>query len=192
MAKSKTGTSAALAKAEAALERARRTVTRLRRAPALEPVEDYLFKDHAGKAVRLFALFKGKPELILVHNMGSHCRYCTLWADGFTGLLPHLRDRAAFAVESADSPAHQGKFYAGRGWNFPMVSSQGTDFKRAMGFADRQGNPSPGVSVFVRREGKLYRSAKDNFGPGDDYCAAWHFFDLLPGGAKGWEPQYRY
>jgi predicted dithiol-disulfide oxidoreductase (DUF899 family) len=157
-----------------------------------EPVQDYVFQDQAGKKVSLSSLFGKKDELILVHNMGSHCRYCTLWADGFTGLVPHLENRAAFAVESADSPAHQKKFYRSRKWNFRMVSSAGTDFKKAMGFADKSGGPWPGVSIFVKKAGKISRVAKDGFGPGDDYCAAWHFFGLLPGGAKGWEPQYKY
>jgi hypothetical protein len=30
------------------------------------------------------------------------------------------------------------------------------------------------------------------FGPGDDFCAVWHFFDLLPEGVDGWEPRFAY
>lgn len=181
-----------LKKAERELEKARKKVIKLRRARPRQLVQDYVFKDHAGRPVRLTQLFGDKKELILVHNMGTHCRYCTLWADGFMGLVKHLENRAGFAVESADAPAKQKVFYASRGWNFKMLSSAGTDFKREMGFADSQGNPEPGVSVFEKKNGKIYRTAWDGFGPGDDYCTAWHFFDLLPGGAKNWEPQYRY
>jgi predicted dithiol-disulfide oxidoreductase (DUF899 family) len=192
VAQSKTGSAAVLKRAERDLRKARRQVIKLRRSQPKELVRDYAFKDHAGKTVSLAQLFGAKKELILVHNMGSHCRYCTLWADGFTGLVPHLENRAAFAVESADAPASQKKFYQSRAWNFKMVSSAGTDFKRDMGFTDTQGDPSAGVSVFEKKNGKIYRTSQDGFGPGDDYCSAWHFFDLLPGGSKGWEPQYRY
>ena len=192
MAKFHVGQDAALKKAEKDLEQARKKVIKLRRSQPRQLVGEYVFKDHAGKPVSLSRLFNGKKELILVHNMGTHCRYCTLWADGFTGLVKHLENRAAFAVESADSPTQQKRFYKSRGWNFRMLSSAGTNFKRDMGFADADGNPSAGVSVFEKKNGKIYRSSQDGFGPGDDYCAAWHFFDLLPGGNKGWEPQYRY
>jgi predicted dithiol-disulfide oxidoreductase (DUF899 family) len=181
-----------LGRAEKELERLRKKVAKLRRSQAAEEVADYAFKDFKGKPVSLSSLFGAKKELILVHNMGSDCRYCTLWADGFTGLTRHLQNRAAFAVESADSPAHQAQFYKSRGWNFRMVSSQGTAFKSEMGFAGKDGDPYPGVSVFVKKNGKIFRSSKDGFGPGDDYCSAWHFFDLLPGGAGDWEPQYKY
>jgi predicted dithiol-disulfide oxidoreductase (DUF899 family) len=31
--------------------------------------------------VRLSELFAGKADLILIHNMGTTCPNCTLWAD---------------------------------------------------------------------------------------------------------------
>ena len=37
---------------------------------------------------------------------------------------------------------------------------------------------------------KLAREA--GFDRGDDFCALWHLFDLLPGGAGDWQPRYRY
>jgi len=192
MAKFDAGQDKRLKKAEKDMTKARARVLALRRKQTPEVVPDYVFKDQAGKTVSLAQLFGAKKELILVHNMGAHCPYCTLWADGFTGLAKHLEDRAAFVVESADTPKQQKTFYRSRGWNFPMVSSAGSDFKRRMGFADEQGNPHPGVSVLVKSGGKIYRTARDTFGPGDDYCALWHLFDLLPKGAAGWTPKYRY
>jgi hypothetical protein len=51
----------------------------------------------------------------------------------------------------------------------------------------------PGVSALRKRDdGTIVRTGRDEFGPGDDYAPAWRFFDLLEGGAGGWEPQYRY
>jgi hypothetical protein len=46
-------------------------------------------------------------DLILVHNMGQSCRYCTMWADGFNGIHPHLANRAAFALVWPDLPEGQ-------------------------------------------------------------------------------------
>jgi hypothetical protein len=28
--------------------------------------------------------------------------------------------------------------------------------------------------------------------PGDDFATIWHFFDLIPEGAGGWSPKYKY
>jgi predicted dithiol-disulfide oxidoreductase (DUF899 family) len=68
-----------------------------------EEVADYVFTNFDG-AVRLSELFGDKPDLIVIHNMGSACPNCTLWADGFNGVYDHLRNRAAFAVSTPDPP----------------------------------------------------------------------------------------
>ena len=46
-----------------------------------QPVDDYTFASTKGP-VRLSQLFGGKRDLIVIHNMGTHCPNCTLWADG--------------------------------------------------------------------------------------------------------------
>ena len=169
----------------------RRVIMKAKR--ARENVEDYELIGWGNKRVRLSSLFGEKDELILIHNMGRGCPYCTMWADGFNGVLPHLEDRAAFAVVSPDPPSVQQKFATGRGWRFQMFSSKGTPFSTDMGYEKRNGMKVPGVSVFKRdKNGKIFRISKDVFGPGDDYNVVWHFFDLLPGGSKGWEPQFTY
>ena len=160
---------------------------------AADEVPDYELHTSGGRPVKLSKLFGKKRELILIHNMGVSCPYCTMWADGFNGLLPHLADRAAFVVESPDRPATQKKFAAGRKWNFDMVSSLGTTFRKDSGFEGRDGSPQPGVSVFVKKgRGKIFRVSSSNFGPGDNYCVTWDLFDLLPGGAGKWMAKFKY
>lgn len=156
-----------------------------------EPVEDYVFATPRGK-VKLSALFGRKSDLIAIHNMGSSCPYCTLWADGFNGIYDHLANRAAFVVTSPDPAAAQKRFASSRGWRFPMVSHAGTTFAADMGYQFRDGGWRPGVSVFQRRNGRIVRVSDANFSPGDDYCAVWHLLDLLPGGAGEWSPKFRY
>jgi predicted dithiol-disulfide oxidoreductase (DUF899 family) len=99
-----------------------------------EAVRDYEFAV-PGETIRLSALFGDKDALFVVHNMGTGCPYCTLWADGFNGVYDHLRRRAAFVVSSPDDPATQRKFAAGRDWKFPMVSHQGHDLRRRHGLS---------------------------------------------------------
>lgn len=160
---------------------------------AAEPqeVEDYALSTSEG-TTRLTALFGAKDDLIVIHNMGASCRYCTLWADGFNGVYPHLADRAAFVVATPDAPTAQKKFAESRGWRFPMVSHQGTSFAADMGYRSEKGGWLPGLSVFRRDGRRLLRIADTPLHLGDDYCALWHMFDMLPGGRGDWEPQFKY
>ena len=104
-------------------------------------------------------------DLLVVHNMGRGCAYCTLWADGFSGFTHHFARRCAFVLCSDDEPETVGAFAKERGWSFRCVSGRGSDFTGAMG----------------------YRSAKG--GPVDDSCASWPLFALLQEGANGFVPR---
>src|SRR5262245_47587928 len=92
-----------------------------------QAVMDYTLASRDGP-VRLSQLFSDKTSLFVIHNMGASCPYCTLWADGFNGLLPHIENRAAFVVASPDDPQAQEKFKASRGWRFRMVSHRDSTF----------------------------------------------------------------
>jgi predicted dithiol-disulfide oxidoreductase (DUF899 family) len=171
----------------------KRRIAELRRLRSPERVADCRFLDGTGRERPLSSLFDGKKRLILIHNMGHGCAYCTMWADGFTGLLPHLESRAAFVLTSPDPPEVLGDFARSRGWTFPVVSTAGRTFADDMGFVDPAEGLMPGVSAFERDgEGTIYRVGRAEFGPGDVFCAVWHFFELFPGGADGWEPQFSY
>lgn len=159
---------------------------------AKKDVPDYTLKDGNGP-VRLSHLFGDKDDLIVIHNMGAKCAYCTMWADGFNGQLPHLQDRAGFVVVSPDPPETQKKFADSRGWRFRMVSAEGSTFIKDLGFEEENGDYWPGCSTFRRLpEGKIARVGKDFFGPGDPYCAAWPLFDLLADTKSEWEPKFTY
>ena len=63
-----------------------------------EEVADYVFTNCDG-SVHLSELFGGKPDLIVIHNMGASCPSCTLWADGFNGVYDHLVNRCFCRLE---------------------------------------------------------------------------------------------
>jgi predicted dithiol-disulfide oxidoreductase (DUF899 family) len=155
-----------------------------------ETVEDYKFDSEAGP-VSLASLFGDRDSLFVVHNMGTGCNYCMLWADGFNGVADHLKDRAAFVISSPDSVETQQAVRADRNWDFQMVSVEKNSFAKDMGFTTDDGF-LPGVSVFQRDGDNIVRVASSMFGPGDDFCAVWHLFDLLPEGANGWQPKPHY
>jgi predicted dithiol-disulfide oxidoreductase (DUF899 family) len=158
-----------------------------------EEVRDYEFQNWNGGITRLSELFGGRTDLIVVHNMGKGCVYCTLWADGLNGFVKPLEDRAAFVVVSPNPPDVQKPFAASRGWKFKMVSSEGDTFTQDMGFFNDAEGYWPGFSTFTKDpDGKIYRIGKAIFGPGDEFCAVWPMFDLLADGVNDWEPKYDY
>jgi len=183
-------TSEKLAHCRQQIAELRHKMRELQRSVEPEEVGDYEFSTVEGR-VRLSELFGEKEFLFVIHNMGAACRNCTLWADGFNGIFPHIENRAAFVVASPDEPAAQQKFKATRGWRFRMVSCRTTSFARDMGYWSDDGW-LPGVSVLRKSGQRICRISDAGFQPGDDFCAVWHFFELLPEGAGGWQPQYKY
>jgi len=159
-------------------------------------VADYELIDGDGRRVHLSDLFGDKEDLLVIHNMGAACPFCTLWADGFNGIVPHIESRAAFVVVSPDAPEAQKQFAASRNWTFRMYSGAGSDFSQEMGYSfEKNGQvyQLPGVSAFHKRtDGTIIRTGRDSFGPGDVYSGIWYLFALLDNGVGNWEPQYSY
>ena len=181
-----------LQSAEENLQKLKQEIASLKKSLPPESVQDYSLKGINGD-VKLSDLFGDKSDLILIHNMGKSCPYCTLWADGFMGLLPHFKNRAAFVVVSPDDPATQKEFADGRGWKFQMISAQGSTFTKDMGYETDEGYVLPGYSTFHKdKDGKITRITHGYFGPGDDYCGIWHMFELLKDGAGEWQPGFSY
>ncbi len=185
-----------LSAAWADLEKAQQRLKEIRRRVPSEPVWDYELSGPDG-VIKLSEVFGDKPDLILIHNMGSGCPYCTMWADGFNGVLHHLEDRSAFVVVSPDGVETQQRFRQKRGWRFRMYSAGGTTLFKDMGFESEDehygSNAMPGVSVFHKgADGSIVRVASDFLGPGDAYCSVWNLFDLLRDGVGDWEAKFDY
>lgn len=160
--------------------------TALKRKTGAMPVTDYTLAGPGGRKTRLSQAFGRHQFMVLVHNMGKACPYCTLWADSFNSIwrhvengVPGMKQKAAFLVVSPDDPATQKKFARSRHWGFRMLSAGGTSLFGDLGFADDKGNPWPGVSILRRKGRKITRIARDFFGPGDRYNAIFSFFALM-------------
>jgi predicted dithiol-disulfide oxidoreductase (DUF899 family) len=156
-----------------------------------EEVRDYELSTPNG-IVRLSELFGDQRDLIVIHNMGVSCAYCTLWADGYNGIYDHLAARAAFVVSSPDPPDVQQRFAQGRGWRFRMVSHASTTFAADMGYRCETDGWLPGISVFRREGSRILRVSDAACDVGDEFCTLWHIFDMLPEGAAGFRPKFRY
>ncbi len=165
-----------------------------RHAGSIKP--EYRFSEGDRNNVALSELFLDRQDLLVIHNMGRKCRYCTLWADGINGILPHLESRTAVVLVNSDPPTIQRLFAEERGWKIRMVQDAEGTFTRDMKFeVDEDGDRFllPGVSAFHRNDdGTIVHVASDTFGPGDVYMPLFPLFELLNDGAANWQPQYTY
>ena len=154
------------------------------------PVPNYTFATLTGQ-VTLLELFGGKDKLLAIHNMGQGCRYCTLWADGFNGLLPHLESALSVVLLSKDPPEVQRRFANARGWRFRLASHGGGVYMREQSVVNEEDN-YPGAVVYERDGDTILRKNACVFGPGDIYCAMWSLLGLAGLGEDEWTPQYTY
>jgi predicted dithiol-disulfide oxidoreductase (DUF899 family) len=146
-----------------------------------EPVKNYGLTNWDSNIVDIQSLFEGKDQLIVVHNMGVSCSYCTMWADGFVGLLPYLERVASFVVVTPDDITIQKNAAMARGWKFKMLSSKGTTLFADMGFEATDSSAWPGMSTLYNdADGQLRRHSLASFGPGDKFCPVFSFTELLP------------
>lgn len=153
-------------------------------------VKNYAFETLNG-ASTLLDLFGTQDKLLVIHNMGQGCRYCTLWADGLNGFVPHLESTMALVLVSKDAPDVQRRFANSRGWRFNLASHGGGEYIREQTVVEGSNN-MPGAVVYERKGDAIYRKNSCVFGPGDLYCPMWILLGMAGLGDNDWTPQYRY
>ena len=166
-----------------------------RRLPMVEINKPYLFDGPEGK-VSLLDLFDGHRQLILYHFMfapsvsgwpDAGCDACSWYADN-VGNLSHLHARDTSFVMISLAPFPNILAYKKRmGWTFPWFSSAASDFNVDFGMSTPEGEVS-GTSVFLRDEGRVFRTYFTT-GRGDEMLGNfWAFLDLTPfGRQENWE-----
>ena len=200
-----------LLEAEVALRDQRERVAELRRSlPRDTVVADESFEeiqDGVRVPVKLSELFTdpNKP-LLLMHFMygGSQehpCPMCTSWADGYDGAIPHIEQRANFALLVAGDVGAFAEYARSRGWqNLRIVSAKDSALKRELGFETQEGAQLPGVSVYTREpDGSLVHFysqcaflGEHGFRGMDLLSPVWHYFDLTPEGRGDFMPSKSY
>lgn len=192
---------------EKELTRARDRLSAERRAlPWVKIDKAYVFDTPAGKKT-LADLFDGHSQLIVYHFMLGPdwiegCPSCSLLADHFDGMLPHLAQRDVAFTAVSRAPLPEIEAYKKRmGWRFPWVSSHGSDFNADyhVSFAlDAEGNgrgvynyveqditsdEMPGLSVFYRdADGSVFHTYSAYARGLDILIGAYNFLDLAPKG----------
>jgi predicted dithiol-disulfide oxidoreductase (DUF899 family) len=125
------------------------------------PVEkEYVFETEEG-AKTLAELFDGRSQLLTYHFMfgfgyrvdaqNPGCTGCSLVADHFDAVRPHLNGHDVTLIAESIAPLEELRPYKERmGWRFPWVSSLGSDFKYDFGAAFTEEQQANGAEYNFR------------------------------------------
>jgi predicted dithiol-disulfide oxidoreductase (DUF899 family) len=122
---------------EASRQRDRLSAER-RTLPMVEIEKSYMFEGPNGPAT-LRGLFGGLQQLIVYHFMfdpqwEEGCKSCSHFMDNAAGSIVHLAARDTSFVVVSRAPLQKVEAFKKRmGWQFPWVSSFGTDFNHDFG-----------------------------------------------------------
>ncbi|XSG81650.1 MAG: DUF899 domain-containing protein [Methyloligella sp. ZOD6] len=197
----------ALLRREKQLTRLRDEVMAERRAlPWVEVEKTYLFDTPDGKRT-LSDLFDGRSQLIVQHFMFAPdweegCVGCSFEADHIDGANQHLSHHDVTFVAVSRAPLEKLMAYKKRmGWQFPWVSSEGSDFnfdfhvsfspeelKTGKAFynyqtIDNEMEDLPGVSVFFKDEVGHVFHTYSSYGRGnEEVMGTYMLLDMTPKG----------
>lgn len=154
-------------------------------------IPNYEFNTLEG-TTNLTDLFAGKDKLLVIHNMGQGCRYCTLWADGINPFVEHLETAMSVVLVSKDDPHTQRRFANSRNWRMRMASHGGGSYMTEQSVGDEKKLNYPGVSLYELKDGEILLKNRTSFGPYDQFSSIWNFLSLAGENANSWAPQYDY
>lgn len=192
---------------EKAFTRQGEELSRLQRSLPWEAVTKPYQFDGPNGLETLADLFEARSQLIVYHFMfhpddKAGCPHCSLRADGFAGLGPHLNHRDVTMVVVSRAPYPRLAEYQKRmGWPFKWVSSGGSDFnfdyqvsftpaemtaKRAMynySMRDPLAREREGHSIFYKDEhGTVFHTYSCYDRGNDKLNLHYHYLDLVPKG----------
>ncbi len=154
-------------------------------------VSDYSFDTTAGTQ-NLSSFFGKHEKLLVIHNMGQACRFCTLWGDGINAFMPHLESALSVVMVSKDTPEQQRLFANSRGWRMNMASHGGGDYMNEQIATEGMGTNVPGAACYEKKGDQIVKTNSGFFGPNDLYCSMWHFLGMAGITEAEWTPQYNY
>jgi predicted dithiol-disulfide oxidoreductase (DUF899 family) len=146
-------------------------LARQRRELPWVPVEKaYTFQSAAGPR-SLAELFDGRSQLVIYHFMfgpdyEAGCPACSATADGFNGVLAHVKARDVTMICISRAPIEKLLAYRQRmGWSFDWVSSHGSDFNVDYGVSAGDGTTQdPAVPQLEANELGLFKLLKEQPG----------------------------
>lgn len=168
--------------------------------------KDYVFDTADGRR-SLAELFDGRSQLLVYHFMfgpdwDAGCTGCSFFADHIDGMLVHLNNHDVTLVCASRAPLDKIEAYKRRmGWQFPWVSSNGSDFNfdYHVSFTDeelasgsveynfttipreRAHDELPGMSAFYKDDqGRIFHTYSNYARGGEEGLGALMMLDYAP------------
>jgi predicted dithiol-disulfide oxidoreductase (DUF899 family) len=185
-----------------------------RELPWVRIEKTYVFDTPLGKRT-LGDLFDGKSQLIIKHFMMAPgqkegCDGCSFEVDHVEGALMHLRYHDIAFAAVARAPLDEIEAFRTRmGWNFPFVSSHGSDFNYDFNVSftpeevasgkcyynyettDVGIEDLSGLSVFHKNDsGEIFHTYSTFGRGGEEVLGAYMFLDMTPKGRNEHGPNY--
>jgi predicted dithiol-disulfide oxidoreductase (DUF899 family) len=183
------------------------------------PIEkEYTFETDEGRKT-LADLFDGRSQLIVYHFMfgvgfrvdeqNPGCTGCSFVADHFDGVIPHLNGHDVTLVSESIAPLEELQAYAARmNWEFPWVSSLGSDFRYDFGAAfteeqqkigadynfkhvDEVAAQREGMSAFVLQDGVVHHTYSTYARGVERLMGTFGYLDVAPFGRNEDPPSSR-
>jgi predicted dithiol-disulfide oxidoreductase (DUF899 family) len=193
-------------------------IARMRQGLPCVPIEkDYVF-DTEGGTKSLAELFEGRSQLLVYHFMFGYgarltderrgCTGCCLVADHFDGAIPHLNGRDITLVCASIAPLQELQDYKKQmGWQFPWVSSLGSDFNYDFGVAfteeqqrngaeynfqhvDQAEPQKEGMSAFALQDGVVHHTYSTYARGVEALMGTYQFLDLARWGKNEDDPEF--
>lgn len=171
--------------------------------------KEYYFEGEEGR-LTLPDLFDGRSQLLVYNFMFGDgdrltaerqgCTGCSLVADHFDGVIPHLNGHGVTLVCVSLAPLQDLQDYRRQmGWRFPWVSSLGSDFNYDYGVAftedqrrdgadynfrhvDDPGRQMFGMSAFALEDGAIYHTYSTYARGIEALMGTYQFLDVAPRG----------
>jgi predicted dithiol-disulfide oxidoreductase (DUF899 family) len=133
-----------------------------------------------------------------VDERNPGCTGCSFVADHFDGVIPHLNGHDVTLVSESIAPLERLQAYAARmGWEFPWVSSLGSDFRYDFGAAfteeqqrsgadynfkhvDRVAPQREGMSAFALHDGVVHHTYSTYARGVEQLTGTFGYLDVAP------------
>jgi predicted dithiol-disulfide oxidoreductase (DUF899 family) len=180
---------------------------RRQKLPWVSVEKEYVFETDSGEKT-LVELFECRSQLLVYHFMFGYgarltderrgCTACSLIADHFDGVIPHLNGRDITLVAASIAPLSELLDYRRQmGWRFPWVSSLGSDFNYDFGVAfteeqqkngaeynyqhvDKAEPQKEGMSAFALQDGVVHHTYSTYARGTEALMGTYQFLDLAP------------
>ena len=126
----------------------------------------------------LYQLFT-KDRMIVIHNMGIHCKFCTAYADGINAISKEFQNCDIVLLSTTELPELL-KFQEKRKWSFHCYRIVDNIFSQAVGLFRKDIGVMPGIiSLYLTNEKKIIVESISDFEPGDYFSPIWPIKSLF-------------